>query len=54
LLPLQIERLGEGSGNPRHAEIAYELMGYLLPGSSLLLTDPFGWELREIAPEKFN
>jgi hypothetical protein len=54
LLPLQVERLGEGSGNPRHAQIAYELMGYLLPGSSLLLTDPFGWELREIAPEKLN
>ena len=54
LPPLNAERLGEGSGNPRHAEIAYELMGYLLPGSRLLLTDHLGWELREIAPEKLK
>jgi hypothetical protein len=54
LPPLNVERLGEGSNNPRHAEIAYELMSYLLPGSRLLLTDHFGWELREIAPEKLK
>jgi hypothetical protein len=54
LPPLNAERLGEGSGNPRHAEIAYELMGYLLPSSRLLLTDHFGWELREIGPDKLQ
>jgi hypothetical protein len=54
LQPLQVERFGEGSGNPRHAEIAYELMRYLLPDSRLILTDHFGWELREIAPEKLK
>jgi len=54
LPPLNAERLGEGSGNPRHVEIAYQLMDYLLPGSRLLLTDQFGSELREIAPEKLK
>jgi hypothetical protein len=54
LLPLQAERLGEGSNNPRHAEMAYDLMRYLLPGSRLLLTDSFGWELREISADKLK
>jgi hypothetical protein len=54
LPPLNAERLGEGSNNPRHAEMAYELMDYLLPGSRLILTDHFGCELREITPEKLK
>jgi hypothetical protein len=54
LQPLHVERLGQGSNNPRHAEMAYELMRYIMPGSKLILTDPFGWELREIAPDKLK
>lgn len=54
LSPLQVERLGEGSSNPRHAEMAYDLVRYLLPGSRLLLTDSFGWELREISADKLK
>ena len=54
LAPLNAERLGEGSNNPRHAEMAYDLMRYLLPGSRLILTDSFGWELREIAADKLE
>jgi hypothetical protein len=54
LHPINVERLGDGSNNPRHAEMAYELMRYLLPGSRLILTDSFGWELREIAPDKLK
>jgi hypothetical protein len=48
------ERLGQGANNPRHTEIADELTGYLLPGSRLILTDRFGWELREISPDKLK
>jgi hypothetical protein len=54
LPPLQAERLGQGSNNPRHAEMAYDLMRYLLPGSRLLLTDSFGWELREISADRLK
>jgi hypothetical protein len=54
LLPLQAERLGEGSNNPRHAEMAYDLVRYLLPDSRLLLTDSFGWELREISADRLK
>jgi hypothetical protein len=48
------ERLGEGSNNPKHAEMAYDLMRYILPGSRLILTDPFGSELREIAADRLK
>jgi hypothetical protein len=54
LLPLNAERLGQGSNNPRHAEMAYDLMRYLLPGSRLILTDSFGWELREISADRLK
>jgi hypothetical protein len=46
--PQALEQLGQGSYNPRHAEITRELMRYILPGSRLILTDRFGWELREM------
>jgi hypothetical protein len=54
LPPGRAKDLAYGSGNPHHAEIANELMDYLLPESRLLLKDHFGWELREVAPERLN
>jgi hypothetical protein len=52
--PLIAERLDQGAGNPRHTQIANELTAYLMPGSRLILTDRFGWELREISPDKLK
>jgi len=52
--PLIAERLNEGANNPRHTQIASQLIGYLMPGSRLILTDRFGWELREISPDKLK
>jgi hypothetical protein len=49
--PSQVQLLGNGSYNPRHAEIVYDLMRYILPGSRLILTDSFGWELREMSAD---
>jgi hypothetical protein len=54
LHPLNVERLGQGANNPRHVEMAYDLFRYLLPGSRLLLTDSFGWELREISADRLK
>jgi len=54
LAPLNVERLGEGSGNPKHAEMSYDLEKYLMPGSRVILTDPFGWELREISADRLK
>jgi hypothetical protein len=51
---LTVERMGNGSQNPRHAEMTYDLMRYLLPGSRLILADSFGWELREMSPDKLK
>jgi hypothetical protein len=52
--PSLAQRLDEASNNPRYVESAYEFMRYLLPGSRLILTDPHGWELREIGPDKLT
>jgi len=48
ITPLLAHRLDGGGDNPRHVEMAYQFMRYLLPKSRLILTDAFGWELREI------
>jgi hypothetical protein len=45
---VQIERLASGSNDPKHTEMAYALMRYMIPNSHLIMTDPFGWELREL------
>jgi hypothetical protein len=34
--------------------MTYDLMRYLLPGSRLILADSFGWELREMSPDKLK
>jgi hypothetical protein len=52
--PVHVHDLGNGAGNPRHDENTYDLMRYLLPGSRLILTDPFGWELREMSPDRLK
>jgi hypothetical protein len=49
---LALERLNQGSYNPQHTAIAFELMRYILPGSRLILRDQFGWELREMPPDR--
>jgi len=48
ITPLLAHRLNGGGSNPRHVEMAYQFMHYLLPKSRPILTDSFGWELREI------
>jgi hypothetical protein len=48
MTPLLAHRLDVGGNNPRHVEMAYHFMHYLLPKSRPILTDAFGWELRQI------
>lgn len=48
ITPLLAHRLDGGGNNPRHVEMAYQFMHYLLPKSRPILTDRFGWELRQI------
>jgi hypothetical protein len=48
ITPLLAHRLNVGGNNPRHVETAYQFMHYLLPKSRPILTDSFGWELRQI------
>jgi len=48
ITPLLAHRLDVGANNPRHVEMAYQFMNYLLPKSRPILTDAFGWELRQI------
>jgi hypothetical protein len=48
ITPLLAHRLDVGGSNSRHVEMAYQFMHYLLPKSRLILTDAFGWELRQI------
>jgi len=54
LPPSLARRLDEASNNPRYVETVNDFVRYLLPGSRLILTDPHGWELREIAPDKLT
>jgi hypothetical protein len=48
ITPVLAYRL-DGAGNkPRHVARAYQFMHYLMPKSRPILTDRFGWELRQI------